>query len=322
MNFEPSHILVVDDSVAFQKNIAAMLLQRGYRVTCASSGEDALKIFAADNFNLVLSDIILPGMSGLNLLKLVKEMRPHTDVVIITGNASSFTAIKALRLGAYDYIVKPIDDEAILYNVVERTLEKQSLIMENRRLISDLSDKNRALESTLNMMKTLNRICAMIASTLDIGDILRKLVESTVEQLKATKGYLLIIDRGSKSFTMKVCVGIDRHVAKTFNLGEDRGISGLVATTNKPLRIEANIPAALTQRILEEDVSGELFSTPGILSVPLKVKDRVVGVVNISGRADGKVFTDAEVEFICTIANHAAIALDNAGTLYKLKKKN
>lgn len=321
MNFETTNILVVDDSPAFQKIVADMLMQRGYRVTCASSGEDAIKLFAEETFNLVLTDIILPGMSGLNLLKMIKDIRPVTDVVIITGNASSFTAIKALRLGAYDYIVKPIDDDTILYNVVERTLERQTLTLENRRLINDLSEKNRALESTLNMMKALNRACAMIASTLDISEIMGRLVQSAVEQLRATKGYLLLHDKGSKSFIMKGCVGIDRHIQKTFSLSEEKGISGLVAATNKPLRIEANIPMALTQRILEEDHSGELFSSPGILSIPLRVKDRVVGVVCISGRADGKMFTDAEVEFVSTIANHAAIALDNAGTLYKLKKK-
>ena len=320
MNNISPHILVVDDSPSFQKMLSNLLLKKGYRVSCAASGEEAIKTFQTDEFNLVLTDIILPGMSGLNMLRLVKEMKPDTDVVIITSNASSFTAIKALRLGAYDYIVKPIDDEAILFNVVARTLEKQALTRENRRLISDLSDKNLALQETLDMMQTLNSVCAIIASTLDIGDILRKLVESAVEQLKAKKGYLLLLDKGGTNFSMKVCVGIDHHLAKTFSLRHDQGISGLVASENRPLRMEADIPEALTLRLLEEDICGDLFSTPGILSVPLLVKERVVGVVNISGRSDGKMFTDTEIDFITTLASYAAIALDNAGIFYRLKK--
>ena len=84
--------------------------------------------------------------------------------------------------------------------------------------------------------------------------------------------------------------------------------------------MEADIPAALTLRLLEEDICGDLFSTPGILSVPLLVKERVVGVVNISGRSDGKMFTDTEIDFITTLASYAAIALDNAGIFYRLKK--
>lgn len=314
------HILVVDDSPSFQKMICSMLIKKGYQVTCATTGEEAIKLFQAGDFNMVLTDIMLPGMSGLNILKLTKEMKPEIDVVIITSNASSFTAIKALRLGAYDYIVKPIDDEAVLYNVVARTMEKQLLTKENRRLIGDLSDKNSALEQTLQMMKTLSSVCATIASTTDISDILRKLVESAVAQLRAEKGYLLLLDKTGTKFSMKVCVGIDHTLAKTFSMQKDQGISGLVAANNKPLCIQSDIPSSLTLRLLEEDTCGDLFSTPGILSVPLLVKDRVVGVVNISGRSGGEIFTDAEVEFIITLATYAAIALDNAGTFYRLRK--
>lgn len=316
----PPHILVVDDSEAILKMLCRLLEGKGYRISCATSGEEALKLFRDETFNLVLTDIILPGMSGLILLKLIKEINPETDVVIISGNASTFTAIKALRLGAYDYIVKPIDDDAILFNVVERTLEKQTLSQENRRLISDLSTKNRELEAAVEMMKTVNRVCALIASTLEIGDILRMLVESAVEQLKAKKGYLLLLDKGGTTFGMKVCVGIDHNLAKRFVLRHDQGISGLVASNDKPLRIDTDVPSSLTHRLLEEDFSGDLFSTPGILSIPLRVKDRVAGVVNVSGRHDGTTFTDAEVEFMTTLATHAAIALDNAGLIYKLKR--
>jgi CheY-like chemotaxis protein len=297
-----------------------MLLKKGYRVTSATSGEEAVRLFQAEDFHMVLTDIMLPGISGLNMLKLAKEMKPEVDVVIISSNASSFTAIKALRLGAYDYIVKPIDDEAILYNVVARTMEKQALSVENQRLIRDLSEKNHALEETLQMMRTLNSACAALASTTDIGTILRRLVENAVAQLKAEKGYLLLLDRSGERFSMKVCVGIDHNLAKTFSMPSDQGISGLAAASNKPLSIESDIPASLTVRLLEEDTCGELFSTPGILSVPLQIKDRVVGVVNISGRQGGKMFTDTEVNFITTLATYAAIALDNAGTCYRLRK--
>jgi DNA-binding response OmpR family regulator len=315
-----SHILVIDDSPTFCRMVSGLLTKKNYRVTCAESAEESVKIFQQEQIDLVLTDIILPGMSGLNLLKLFKEKRPDIDVVIISSNASSFTAIKALRLGAYDYIVKPIDDEAILYNVVERTLEKRSLTRENQRLIADLSAKNHDLEEALAMMKAVNRLCALIASSLDIGDILRMLVESAVDRLQARKGYLLLLDRNSKIFSMKVSVGIDRKFAANFTLRHDQGLSGFVAANNKPLRINTDIPAALTQRLVEEDVSGDLFVTPGILSVPLRIKERVAGVVTISGRQGDRSFSDAEFEFVVTLANHAAIALGHAGTFYQLKK--
>ena len=268
----------------------------------------------------MISDIILPGMSGLNLLKLVKEKSPDTEVIIITGNASSFTAIKALRLGAYDYIVKPIDDNAILFNVVERTLEKQALSLENRHLIDKLSEQNHRLEETLSLLKIANEVSTLIASSLDIGEILRLLVEHAVDSLNAEKGYLVLIDRTSDRFSMKVSVGIDHALAKQFSMDSSQGISGMVAKNGDALKLGTDIPLDLTQRMLEEDESGELFSSPGILSVPLRLKDKVVGVVNVSGRNNGMSFTEAETEFLCALANHAAIALNNAGAFYRLRR--
>jgi len=318
---QPAHILIVDDSPNFPQHIASLLEQKGYRTTVVSTGEEALKVFRSTEVNLVISELLLPAMSGLNLLKLIKESQPELDVIIVTGTASDVTVIKALRLGAFDYIVKPLDDEFILYRVVEHSLDRQALARENRRLLNDLAEKNQALQEALTMMKTMNMSCALIASSLEIGEILRMLVESAIEQVKAQKGYLLLLDRTGKAFSMKVCVGIDREFAKTFSLPCEQGISGLVASSNRPLRLANDIPITLTQRLIEEDATGDLFSAPGMLSVPLRIKDRVVGVVNVSGRTNGKTFTDADVEFLTTLANHAAIALDHAGEFYRLKSK-
>ena len=124
MKADIPHILVVDDSPSVLKMLSDLLVKKGYLVTACESGEDAIKKFLGEDFDLVLTDIMLPGMSGLNLLKLMKESKPYVDVIVISGNTSTFTTIKALRYGAYDYLVKPIDDEAILYSVVGRTLEK------------------------------------------------------------------------------------------------------------------------------------------------------------------------------------------------------
>ena len=314
------HILVVDDSLSMQHLLAALLEKKGYRVSCFLSGEEALKRFHAEEFDLVLTDINLPGMSGLNLLKLIKQAKPDIEVIVITSNASSFTAIQALRFGAYDYIVKPIDDHELLYNVVGRTLEKYHLSTQNRTLIKDLSEKNRALQEALDRMTTVNKVCAAIASTLDVGEILRILVESAVEQLGATKGYLLLLDKSGTSFSMKVSVGIDQKLANSFSLAHDKGISGMVVTKKQVIRIGATFPEPVALRIFEEDVTGDLFATPGILAAPLQLNNKVVGVVSISGRINGNPFSDADDEFLTTLAAHAAIALINAGYFYRLKK--
>lgn len=318
---QSAHILIVDDTQNFPQHIAGLLELKGYRSTVVPTGEEALKVLRSTEVNLVITEVLLPAMSGLNLLKLIRESHPEIDVIIVTGMSSDFTAIKALRLGAFDYIVKPLDDEVLLYKVVEQSLDRQALARENRRLLNDLAEKNQALQEALTMMKTMNMSCALIASSLEIGEILRMLVESAVEQVKAQKGYLLLLERNGHAFHMKVCVGIDRDFAKTFSLPREQGISGLVSSSNRPLRLENDIPITLTQRVIEEDPAGDLFSSPGMLSVPLRIKEKVVGVLNVSGRTTGKTFTDADVEFLTTLANHAAIALDHAGEFYRLKTR-
>jgi len=314
------HILVVDDSPTILKALSDLLVKKGYRVTQRESAEEAIKIFLAEEFDLVFTDIILPGMSGLNLLKLMKESKPYIDVIVISSTSSSFTTIRALRFGAYDYLVKPIDDENILYNVVERTLEKKGLQQQNERLVADLSIKNRELQNALDLMKTTNRLCSLLSSTLEVGDILRLLVEKAVEQLHAEKGYLLLLDKTGSHFSMKFSVGISHETARQFKLPCDRGISGLVASRNRPLRLDAAEAAKYLGYIKEEDPDGDLFDVSGSISFPLRIKDKVAGVVNICGRKGGNSFTDTEYEFIAILANHAAIALNTAGQFYLMRK--
>lgn len=320
MNAGTPHILVVDDSPSILKMLSELLVKKGYLVTACESGEEAIKRFLAQDFDLVLTDIMLPGMSGLNLLKLMKESKPGVDVIVISGNTSSFTTIKALRYGAYDYLVKPIDDETILYSAVGRNLEKKGLQKQNELLVADLSAKNKELQNTLDMMRTANSLCSMISSTLEIGDILRILVEKAVEQLSAHKGYLLLLDKKGENFCMKFSVGVNHVTARKFRLRKDQGISGLVASKNRPLRLDMEQLPKFIKYIKEEDVNGDLFNIPGSISFPLRVRDRVVGVVNICGCKDDKPFTDTQFEFIAILANHAATALDTAGQVYMMKK--
>lgn len=316
-----AHILIVDDSQASRARTAEILEAEGYLVTLASSAEEAIPLFKEDEFNLVITEVILPGMSGLNLLKLFKELRPETDVVVVSSNTSSFTTIKALRLGAYDYIVKPVDDESVLYSMVDRVLEKQELARENQRLMNEIAEKNRKLNESLKMMKMINQVCVLLTSTLDIASILRILTESAVKQLHAANGYLLLLDKSGSFLTMKVSNGIDHEIASKFKLAPGHGVSGLVFATGKALIIDTNDSDEYTARFIEEDPYGALLTAPGILSVPLHVQGKTAGVLTMSGGSNGVPFTEEQFEFLSILSSYAAIAIENAGVFYKLKKQ-
>lgn len=320
MKSDNPHILLVDDSPMILKVLGDQLIKKGYFVTQCESAEAALEIFEKNEFDLVLADIILPGMSGLNMLKLMKDSKPYIDVIVISSTSSSYTTIRALRLGAYDYLVKPIDDENILTNAVKRALEKKGLEQQNEQLVSHLSIKNRQLQDALDMMKTANRICSLLSSTTEVGNILRLLVEKATEQLDAEQGYLLLLDKSGSHFSMKISVGISLETVRKFRLPVDRGISGLVSSRNKALRIDAKDGSKYTRYLHEEDESGDLLTDRGFISFPLRIKDKVAGVVNICGKRGGNSFSDTECEFIALLANHAAIAINTAGQFHLMRK--
>src|SRR6266508_3324214 len=127
------HILIVDDEKLIQSTLRGVLEDEGYRVTSAGTGEEALALLIDDAPDLVFLDIWMPGMDGLEALAEMKHRRPETAVVMISGHATIETAVKATKLGAYDFIEKPLSLEKTLL-VVARTLEHARLRQEHRQL--------------------------------------------------------------------------------------------------------------------------------------------------------------------------------------------
>jgi len=127
------HILIVDDERAIQTSLRGVLEDEGYRVTTVGSAEEALARLADDAPDLVFLDIWMPGMDGLEALAEIKQRRPETAVVMISGHGTIETAVKATKLGAYDFVEKPLSLEKTLL-VVERTLEHARLEQQHRQL--------------------------------------------------------------------------------------------------------------------------------------------------------------------------------------------
>jgi len=117
-------ILVVDDAPDARDFLVDALAQAGHSVAKANTADRALEILRADSFDLVVTDVVLPGSSGIELLKNVKRDIPTTEVLVITGHPNREFALEALRHGACDFLTKPIIDLDAFYRVVERTLEK------------------------------------------------------------------------------------------------------------------------------------------------------------------------------------------------------
>ena len=151
----PPSILIVDDEGTVRSVLKQVLEEDGYTVLEADSGERALKIMQKKEFALVISDIKMPGMDGLELLKYVKGNHPNTQVIIITSYASLETSLSALRHGAYDYLFKPFEDLDLISAAARRAVEKVQLLKENTLLVAALKQKNLQLEKANHVLKNL-----------------------------------------------------------------------------------------------------------------------------------------------------------------------
>jgi DNA-binding NtrC family response regulator len=134
------NILVVDDEVVICKSIQRILSPEGYEVKTALSGEKALEKISQESFDIVITDLKMPGMDGMELLAKIKEKDPEIVVIMITGYSTVQTAVQAMRMGALDYIPKPFTPEELIV-VVEKALEKKKLIFENIYLHKELEAK-------------------------------------------------------------------------------------------------------------------------------------------------------------------------------------
>lgn len=133
-------ILLVDDEPEIREILAELFEDEGFQVVQAEDGEIALQKFMSEDFDLVVSDVRMPNKSGIELLRDIKQSGQEVDVIILTGQSDELTAIDCLKAGAYDYLLKPIDDLEIMLTSVNRALEKRELSKRNKKLMEQLEE--------------------------------------------------------------------------------------------------------------------------------------------------------------------------------------
>src|SRR4030066_809358 len=143
-------VLIVDDEEGIRESLSGIFEDEGYEVLTSSSGEEALKVLKEQNPDLILLDVWLPGIDGIKTLKEIKGLKPDLPVIMISGHGNIELAVKATRMGAYDFLEKPLSLERVLL-AAKRALEKQALETEYKALKQDLTKKYRLIGSSQKM---------------------------------------------------------------------------------------------------------------------------------------------------------------------------
>lgn len=225
-------ILLVDDEAGIRKSLGAILKEEGFKVEAVGSGEDCLALLESKSFELILLDVWLPGIDGLQTLESIKRMKIDSVVVMISGHGTIETAVKATRLGAFDFVEKPLSiGKTVL--VIKNALENKHLQEENRILKSELGARYKIVGNSVPM-KALRQQLAIAAPT--NGRVLIYGESGTGKELVAHALHYQSL-RSSAPFVEVNCAAIPDELIESELFGHVKG-SFTGATSHKVGKLE------------------------------------------------------------------------------------
>jgi len=282
-----SQILLIDDEADNREALSLLLGQAGYRVQTASSGEEGLEILQENPFEVVISDLFLPGVSGIEILKKVKEDSPFTNVILITGHASAETAVEAMKEGAFDYITKPFNFDQLKI-LVEKALEKSRLVSENLYLRQQLRGKYK-FANIIGHGLAMQAVFSRLEKIVNTDSTILILGESGTGKELVAKAVHFNSPRREKPFVAINCGAIPAELLESELFGHVRG-SFTGAVSDKPGKFElanrgtifldeiATMPMHLQMKLLRVLQEQEIERVGGSRRIQLNV--RVISATN------------------------------------------
>ncbi len=217
----PRRILIVDDDRAMREMLASLFKERGVWVEDASSADAALAQAAEQEFDVVLSDVRMPGLSGVELVGQLRRLRPGTPVVLMTAFGSIDSAVDAMRSGAFDYLTKPFEPEAVIL-AVERALSHRALALENEQLRRAV-DRSGSLGELIGRSPAMREIFALIKRIAHGRSSVLITGESGTGKEVVARAIHFHGDRAEKPFVPINCTAIPEGLLESELFGHVRG---------------------------------------------------------------------------------------------------
>ncbi len=233
-----NRILVVDDEKSMRDFLSIMLKKEGHEVVAAENGDGAVKAVQAEIFDLVITDVKMPGVDGIELLKIIKEVSPETVVIMITAFATAETAVEAMKLGAYDYITKPFKVEEIKL-IIQKALEKRLLRRENILLRREIESRA-GFENFIGKSGPMQRVFSLIRQVADAKSTVLITGESGTGKELVAKAVHFNSSRKDRPFVTVNCGALPETLLESELFGYMKGAFTGAASNKQGLFEAAN----------------------------------------------------------------------------------
>ncbi|MDW8069196.1 MAG: ATP-binding protein [Anaerolineae bacterium] len=295
-------VLIVDDSDEVREIIASLVLEpAGYRVLTANNGADGFRLLMETRPDLLILDEQMPGMTGLQVLRAMREQNLQIPVIFMTAFGSEDLAVQAFRLGVRDYVIKPFEPPE-MGRAIERALTEVRLRRERDQLMAQLEEANRRLQQQVQELNTLYSIGRSVTAQLDLEVVLTRVVEAAIFLTRAEEGLLLLLDPETGDLVLRAAKNVDEQKARELRIRVQDTLAGQVLRTGEPLLITDGQPKVVTGYLVHS-----------LIYAPLRTPERgTFGLLGVMNREKRRGFTPRDARLLCALADYAAIALENA----------
>ncbi|MCC7448063.1 MAG: response regulator [Anaerolineae bacterium] len=295
-------ILVVDDARDIRDFVGRMVLaNEGYDVLTAANGQEGFVVARDLQPDLIITDYMMPGMTGLDMLDALKDAELNIPVILMTAEGSEELAVQAMRAGVYDYLIKPFDADTLIHTVGS-VLKRYWTSQIRQRLPAHLLEANLKLEKRIREMGTLVNVGKTVTAMLDIQQVLNHVVDTAVSLTGAEEGSLLLVDRSTGEMYIRAARNFDQRTVHTLRLKVNDSLAGQVVQTGQPIVLSGEDLIKINTAYLVKS----------LIYIPLRIKDEVIGVLSVDNRYTARPTDDHDVQVLSILADFAAIAIDNA----------
>jgi len=284
-------ILIVDDYESERQLMIETLAGVGYtRVTEAENGFEAVRKFQEDHYDLVISDVMMPGMGGMELLRQIRKINPLTPVILITAHPETEVAVSAIKSGAVDFLPKPYRIDDLLFKV--------NIYLRERKILEGSSgDRDIDFEEKLSELSRQSYIYDSIENSAGHNEeIFEKIVDLALRVVEGRSCAILLVDQEAGEFYPRIVKGED-----------------------EPDYLSVVIPALknLFEDVLAKQEAIMVHSdrhphiSPSVICAPLLIRNTTFGILAIRKKMNGSVFSEKEFHYIVSLSKRASLNLEN-----------